>query len=255
MLQHRYFVPLALILGFGFPCIFGYFAGDFIGGLLYGGVICRLAIWHGTFCINSFAHMIGDQEFTIHKSARGNLLMALITAGEGNLVKQQCMIVSKIGYHNFHHEFPQDYRNGIYWYDYDPTKWMILLAYFMNAVHWLNITPIKEIEMARIATTEDKLLIEKRKHFWGIDDDRLPLLTEEDVTRLIEHEGKKLILIDGYIIDISNYMEQHPGGSKVLANFLGKDATLIFYKGINIHSRTAKIKLNLLKIGKLYKSL
>lgn len=254
MFQHRYFVPLALILGFGLPSLYGYFVGDFIGGLLYGGVLCRLAIWHGTFCINSFAHMIGHQEFTVHKSARGNLLLALITAGEGNMVEHHCMNLS-VGYHNFHHEFPQDYRNGIYWYDYDPTKWMIKLAYFMNMVNWLNITPINDIEMTRIATTEDKLEVEKKRYFWGIDDDKLPELTESDVKSLIEHEGKKLIVINGYIIDISNYMEQHPGGAKVLTNFLGKDATSIFSKGMNIHSRVAKIKLNFLKIGKLVTSI
>ena len=39
--------------------------------------------------------------------------MALLTGGEG--------------YHNFHHKFPGDYRNGIKWYHWDPSKWVIYL--------------------------------------------------------------------------------------------------------------------------------
>ena len=39
------------------------------------------------------------------------MITALVTIGEG--------------YHNFHHQFPMDYRNAIKWYQYDPTKWFI----------------------------------------------------------------------------------------------------------------------------------
>ena len=37
--------------------------------------------------------------------------MAFLTLGEG--------------YHNFHHHFQSDYRNGIRWFQWDPTKWLI----------------------------------------------------------------------------------------------------------------------------------
>ncbi len=29
------------------------------------------------------------------------------------------------GYHNYHHTFPRDYRNGPQWYNVDPSKWLI----------------------------------------------------------------------------------------------------------------------------------
>ena len=32
------------------------------------------------------------------------------------------------GYHNYHHIFQTDYRNGIRWWQWDPTKWMINLC-------------------------------------------------------------------------------------------------------------------------------
>jgi cytochrome b involved in lipid metabolism len=37
--------------------------------------------------------------------------MALFTFGEG--------------YHNYHHEFQHDYRNGVKPWEWDPTKWLI----------------------------------------------------------------------------------------------------------------------------------
>lgn len=156
-----------------------------------------------------------------------------------------------LGYHNFHHEFPQDYRNGIYWYDYDPTKWMIRLALLLGMVQWLNVTPMGEIEMARIVTTEDKISEEKRKYDWGIEDAKLPKMTMAEMESLVLNEDRKLIVINGYICDISEYMAQHPGGTKVLKYYLGKDASDAFNKGMNIHSRAAKTRIHLLKIARL----
>lgn len=40
-------------------------------------------------------------------------MTALVTFGEG--------------YHNFHHRFPYDYRNGARWWQHDPSKWLIWL--------------------------------------------------------------------------------------------------------------------------------
>ncbi len=37
------------------------------------------------------------------------------------------------GYHNFHHRFATDYRNGVYRHQWDPTKWLIR---FMAAMGW-----------------------------------------------------------------------------------------------------------------------
>lgn len=61
-----------------------------------------------TFCINSIAHYLGSTPYDDRLSPRDHLLSALLTMGEG--------------YHNFHHQFPMDYRNAYMWYQYDPTK-------------------------------------------------------------------------------------------------------------------------------------
>jgi stearoyl-CoA desaturase (delta-9 desaturase) len=56
------------------------------------------------------------------------------------------------GYHNFHHTFQWDYRNGIFWYQYDPTKWLIkALSWCSLATDLKRIAPeIIEQNMARM---------------------------------------------------------------------------------------------------------
>lgn len=112
MFMHKHFVTIAILTGFIFPMVFcGLLWGDWLGGLLLGGAL-RIAInQQSTFCINSICHKFGSRKYSTEQTARDNWLTALITTGEG--------------YHNYHHQFPLDYRNGIKFYHYDPAKWLI----------------------------------------------------------------------------------------------------------------------------------
>ena len=103
------------------PTCLGALWGDALGGYLYGGFVSRIILWHTTWFINSLAHSWGEQEFSAENTSRGNHIIALLTMGEGH--------------HNYHHEFPRDYRNGILAIDYDPTKWLIIaLSYFGDII-------------------------------------------------------------------------------------------------------------------------
>ena len=72
---------------------------DWLGGFVYAGILRIFFIQQATFCVNSLAHWLGDQPFDDRNSPRDHVITALVTLGEG--------------YHNFHHEFPSDYRNAI----------------------------------------------------------------------------------------------------------------------------------------------
>ena len=109
--QHRHHVAIAMIVGFGLPLAIGLAIGRPVGALLWGGVIRVVFVHHMTFFINSLAHMTGTQPYSKTDTSRDSWWLALLTNGEG--------------YHNFHHRFPSDYRNGISWYQWDPTKWLI----------------------------------------------------------------------------------------------------------------------------------
>lgn len=110
--QRRAYYPLAGLMAFVFPaCVAGWLWGDWAGGFLYAGCLRVVIVWHVSYCINSLAHWAGHQPYSARNTSRNHALLAVLTLGEG--------------YHNYHHAFPRDYRNGPRWCDFDPTKWWI----------------------------------------------------------------------------------------------------------------------------------
>ncbi|MFH4664898.1 fatty acid desaturase [Vibrio cidicii] len=137
MWQHRYYVPLAIATNLGIPLMLGAFYQDYVGMLLVVGALRLVVSHHSTFFINSLAHIWGSQPFTDKNSARDNGILAIFTFGEG--------------YHNFHHIFENDYRNGIYWWQYDPTKWLIKSCSWIGLTKRLRVTPQLKIDTAKAA--------------------------------------------------------------------------------------------------------
>lgn len=148
---------------------------------------------------------------------------------------------SYLGHHNFHHEFPKDYRNGVAWYDYDPTKWLIWVASKLGLASDLWITPRKDIEKARLLTLEKKVAQSKEQYYWGPEVEDLPRIRQSDVDKLTE-AGRIVVIIDGLVYDVSEYLEEHPGGAKLLQNYCGRDASRAFNGGLNNHSQAAKTR-------------
>jgi stearoyl-CoA desaturase (delta-9 desaturase) len=136
MWQHKYYLAIMLSANFGIPLLLGWLNGDIWGMLLLAGVFRLVAVHHVTFFINSLAHMWGNQPYTDKNSARDNGLLAFFTFGEG--------------YHNFHHIFEYDYRNGIKWWQFDPTKWLIRGLSFIGWTKNLRRCPEERIERAKV---------------------------------------------------------------------------------------------------------
>jgi len=135
-LQHRVYVPFAIAMGFIFPMLVGWWLGDAMGGLLLGG-LCRIVVsQHFTFLINSAAHSWGKRPYNDASTARDSFVLAVLTHGEG--------------YHNFHHQFQSDFRNGVRWYQWDPTKWVIQAMYFLGWSYRLKRMPAWEILKANL---------------------------------------------------------------------------------------------------------
>ena len=61
------------------------------------------------------------------------------------------------GYHNFHHEFQHDYRNGVKPWQFDPTKWSIRLLEIIGLTSNLRRVPNETVEIAEIRETERRL--------------------------------------------------------------------------------------------------
>jgi len=137
MWQHNYYLPIVLAANFGITALLGWLNGDVLGMVLIAGVLRLVLVHHVTFFINSLAHFWGSQPYTDKNSARDNGVLAFFTFGEG--------------YHNYHHIFEYDYRNGIRWYQFDPTKWLIRGLSYLGLTHNLRKVPEERIEKARAA--------------------------------------------------------------------------------------------------------
>jgi stearoyl-CoA desaturase (Delta-9 desaturase) len=135
--QHRFYVPLVLATNFGFPLLAGWLVGDILGTFLLAGVLRLVLSHHFTFFINSLAHIWGSQPYTDQNTARDNGVLAIVTHGEG--------------YHNFHHIFAHDYRNGVRWWQWDPTKWLIASLSWVGITRNLRRVPDFQIQKAAVA--------------------------------------------------------------------------------------------------------
>ncbi|MFT5839539.1 MAG: stearoyl-CoA desaturase (delta-9 desaturase) [Flavobacteriales bacterium] len=137
MWQHKHYLKIMLGANFGIPLLLGWLNGDVWGMLLLAGVFRLVVVHHVTFFINSLAHIWGEQPYTDKNTARDNGILAFFTFGEG--------------YHNFHHIFEYDYRNGVKWWQFDPTKWLIRGLSLFGWTTNLRRCPEERIEKAKVA--------------------------------------------------------------------------------------------------------
>lgn len=163
MWQHKYYFPLAFFVNVSIPLLLGIIFGDVIGMLLLSGLLRLVLSQHFTFFINSVAHIWGTRPYTESNTARDNGILAFFTYGEG--------------YHNYHHIFASDYRNGIKWYQYDPTKWMIKSLSYFGLTKKLKTISIDRIEKAK-AETQLAATTRKLSQF-SATQDKLDLLQSE----------------------------------------------------------------------------
>lgn len=221
--QHAYFIPLSLTFGLAVPALIGrLWLKDTWMGLLWGGLVARVAIWHCTFLINSLAHYIGDQFYSTDVSARGNVILAMLTNGEG--------------FHNYHHAFPCDYRNGIKPTDWDPTKWIVYTLHkYTSLIPSIRKISPRDIDRARarVALSHSPLSgyarVDKK-----VD---LPQMTEQMIA--LRYKDKPVVIIEGYLVEVGQYAEEHPGGEGLLRAHYGRDATKAFHK-LNHHTAHAR---------------
>ncbi len=169
MWQHRYWHLIGFSTGFVLPTIIGYIYGGPIaalGALLISGVARTVAVQHCTFCINSACHTLGTQPYSARCSARDSWVMAIFTFGEG--------------YHNFHHEFQHDYRNGVKPWQFDPTKWSIWLLSKVGLTSNLRQVGDEKIRKAQEAELDRQRLAREGKEIPALAEQELhPVPVEE----------------------------------------------------------------------------
>jgi len=106
-------------------------AGFFLAGgwpaLFWGFFAGTVLLWHGTFAINSLAHVFGRRRYQTGDESRNNLLLAVVTLGEG--------------WHNNHHHFPGSANQGFFWWEVDVSFYVLRLLSALGLVSGLRRPP------------------------------------------------------------------------------------------------------------------
>jgi stearoyl-CoA desaturase (Delta-9 desaturase) len=96
--------------------------------LVWGFFVSTVVLFHATVTINSLAHRFGTRRFETRDDSRNNLLLALLTFGEG--------------WHNNHHQFPGSARQGFRWWEVDLTYYLLRVLALVGIV-W-DLKPVPE---------------------------------------------------------------------------------------------------------------
>lgn len=129
--QRKYYLYISVFIAIIFPTMLASLWHESIAGFIVAGLFRITLNHHATWSINSICHYIGKKPYAPNISARDSWVCAIFTFGEG--------------YHNYHHRFPKDYRNGIKFYHFDPTKWFIYLLSKFNLAYQLHRIPKSRI--------------------------------------------------------------------------------------------------------------
>jgi len=140
--QDRYYHHLVVVVNLA-VFLLGWWLVGALASFYLGFLVRMAAIHHSTWCINSLCHTFGSRTYARELSAVDNALLALLTFGEG--------------YHNYHHAFAADYRNGIRWYHFDPTKWLIWLGSKVGLAR--DLKAVHSITAQKALLQKDKKLL------------------------------------------------------------------------------------------------
>ncbi|MBA2353433.1 MAG: fatty acid desaturase [Acidobacteria bacterium] len=128
--QHYWAPPLLLALG-------TYLYGG-MQWLAWGFLLPTMTLAHATFAINTVNHLYGSRRFETVDESRNNIVTAIFAAGEG--------------WHNNHHRYQRAARNGFYWWEFDPT-WYVIKAMSLVGLAWdLQAVPARIYQEAAVRT-------------------------------------------------------------------------------------------------------
>ncbi|WP_437741569.1 acyl-CoA desaturase [Sorangium sp. So ce1504] len=101
-----------------------------VGGydaFLWGYVVSTCALMHGTFTINSLAHVFGSRRYATTDTSRNNFWLALITLGEG--------------WHNNHHHYMSSANQGFFWWEIDVSFYVLRAMEKLGLIWELRTAP------------------------------------------------------------------------------------------------------------------
>ncbi len=183
VIQHKYYILIMIITNLLVVFFIGSVLDDFLGAFLLAFLTRFFILHHLTWFINSLGHTLGNKPFCYEYKAVNNHFISLLTFGEG--------------YHNYHHTYANDYRNGIKWYHFDPTKWLIWILYKLKLAYSLKI--VDEI-------TIKKRLVSERKNFLLKKIKVLCHVQKDEFEKIVLETSEK---IENQIVELHNQKEKY----------------------------------------------
>jgi stearoyl-CoA desaturase (delta-9 desaturase) len=98
-------------------------------GLAWGFFVSTVLLYHAVFAVNSLCHIFGRRRFATTDESRNNVLVALLTLGEG--------------WHNNHHHYQSSANQGFFWWEIDVSYYMLKVLGFFGVVWGLRKPPVK----------------------------------------------------------------------------------------------------------------
>jgi stearoyl-CoA desaturase (delta-9 desaturase) len=105
-----------------------------------------------------------------------------------------------------------------------------------------------EIEKGRIQQQQKKIDQKRAKLDWGVPLEQLPVMEWDDYVDQTKN-GRALVAVAGVVHDVSDFINDHPGGKAMIKSGLGKDATAMFNGGVYMHSNAAHNLLSTMRVG------
>jgi stearoyl-CoA desaturase (delta-9 desaturase) len=108
--------------------------------VVWGFCLPTMTLAHATFAINTVNHLSGSRRFETMDESRNNVLTAVFAVGEG--------------WHNNHHRYQRAARNGFYWWEFDPT-WYVIRTMQALGIAWdVQPVPTRIYEEARVVKAQ-----------------------------------------------------------------------------------------------------
>ena len=120
-------------------------------GLLIGFFLSTVLLWHATFTVNSLAHVMGRRRYATEDTSRNSALIAVLTMGEG--------------WHNNHHYYQASARQGFFWWEFDPSYYVLKVGSWLGVVKHLR-TPPERVRAAN-RVSQGTFDVGMFKAYWG----------------------------------------------------------------------------------------
>ncbi len=118
--------------------------------LVWGFFISTTALFHGTSCINSMAHLMGRRRYRTEDDSRNSFILAVITLGEG--------------WHNNHHRYQSSTRNGFFWWELDITYYLLRALSWTGLIWGLKAVPASVLAEGERADHDESVEAATRAH-------------------------------------------------------------------------------------------